>query len=329
MTARTGSASGNGVRSGAQALMLLADPLNVFVLGSLTTGPKRQAELRHKSPSLAQSTLRAHLGDLERIGAVARCRRNAVHGSPEFGLAESGSELLVVASTLEDWLAGAEHPLTLGSDAAKAAIRALAEGWSNSMIRALAARPLSLTELDEVIAGFNYPSLGRRLTAMRLAGQVEATSRDSHGTPYAVTTWLRRGMAPLAAAARWEHRHLPPGASPIKRIDAEAALLLALPLVHLDHDLSGSCRLAVQLSDRGRHSLAGVVAGVRLGRIASCATRLEGYPDAWVCGPPSAWLAGLIDGDVDRLELGGDGTLARSLLEGLHRALFEVRAGQR
>ncbi len=42
------------------------------------------------------------------------------------------------------------------------------------MLRALAAGSLSLTELDRLIGALSYPSLERRLVAMRLAGLVGA-----------------------------------------------------------------------------------------------------------------------------------------------------------
>ena len=42
------------------------------------------------------------------------------------------------------------------------------------MMRALAARPLSLTELDSLISDLSYPALERRLSSMRIAGLVEA-----------------------------------------------------------------------------------------------------------------------------------------------------------
>ena len=42
------------------------------------------------------------------------------------------------------------------------------------MMRALAARPMSLTELDSGITELSYPALERRLSSMRIAGLVEA-----------------------------------------------------------------------------------------------------------------------------------------------------------
>jgi hypothetical protein len=69
--------------------------------------------------------------------------------------------------------------------------------------------------------------------------------------------------------------------------------------------------------------LAGVVVGVENGRIASCTSRLQGTPDAWALGSATAWLEAIVDADTDRIEPGGDGRLARTLLDCLHRALFD------
>ena len=106
------------------------------------------------------------------------------------------------------------------------------------MLRALASGSLSLTELDGLIGALSYPSLERRLVAMRLAGLVEPVADAAKGIPYAVTGWLRQGVAPLAVAIRWERCYLPDDTEPIKRIDAETGLLLSAPMLRLDPDFS-------------------------------------------------------------------------------------------
>ncbi|HXS47363.1 MAG TPA: winged helix-turn-helix transcriptional regulator, partial [Solirubrobacterales bacterium] len=148
----TVNGSGNGARSGAQTLALLASPLNILILRALSEGPKRQTELRRVAGAPAQTTLRAHLQGLSEIDAIVKSRRNRFPGVLEFELTEAGRDLLSVTTALGRWLRCApEGPLELGSDAAKAAVKALADGWSTTMLRALAAGPLSLTELDHII----------------------------------------------------------------------------------------------------------------------------------------------------------------------------------
>lgn len=315
------------MRSGAQTLVLLADPLNALVLRELVTGPKRQVELRRAAASPAQTTLRAHLNELTTLGAIAKQRRNRFPGVLEFELTEAGHDLIAVIATLRRWLEAApEGGCGFATDGAKTAIKALAGGWSTTILRALAAGPRSLTELDRVIGFLSYPAIERRLGTMRLAGQVEARAADGKGTPYAVTHWLRKGVAPLAAAARWERRHRPLAAAPIGRIDTETAFLLAVPLLRLPADLSGSCRMAMEIPNGSRPHFAGVVVEVAAGKIQACTTRLQGNPDAWASGMATAWLTAMTEVDTDRLELGGDGRLARSLVVALHEALSDSGA---
>lgn len=323
MTANTVNGSGNGARSGAQTLILLVAPLNVLILRALGAGPKQQTELRRETGSPAQTTLRAQLKKLVEIGAIDKQRRNRFPGVLEYELTASGRGLLVVANALDRWLGQApEAPLRLDSGAAKAAIKALANGWSTTMLRTLAAKPLSLTELDRVIGSLSYPSLERRLAALRVTGQVEARESNGRGTPYAVTDWGREGVGPIVAAARWERRYMPGQTAPIGRIDAEAIFLLTVPLLSLASDLSGSCRMAVEIPGSDGRRLAGVIVGIEKGRVESCTSRLQGHPNAWALGSVTAWLEAIVDADTDRIEPGGDGRLARTLLECLHRALF-------
>lgn len=317
-------------RSGTRALALLGSPLNGTILRKLAAGPMRLVDLRRYCGSPAQTTLRAHLKGLESMGTVLKLRRNSFPGALEYQLTTAGTELLFVAGALERWLQSApQGPLSFGSNEAKAAIKALIEGWSSTMLRALAASPLSLTELDGVIGGLSYPSLERRLSTMRVAGQVEAYPGEGKGTPYVVTAWLRHGIAPLAAAARWERRHIPQDSSPITRVDTEAAFLLTLPLLQLPPDLTGSCRMGVEMTNGTDRRLAGAMAYVDRGKVASCSVRLEGNPDAWATGSTSAWLHAIVDSDPGHLQMGGDQRLARSLLDGLHGVLFGTGAQEK
>jgi DNA-binding HxlR family transcriptional regulator len=310
-------------RAGARALTLLATPLNGTILRSLSTEPKRLADLRRECGSPAQTTLRDHLRELEAVAALETRKERSFPGVLECELTSAGRELLFVAEVVEQWLAAApEGPLQLGSGQGKAAIKALVEGWSSTMLRGLAARPLSLTELSGIISTLSYPSLERRLAAMKVAGMVEPRPSNGRGTPYTVSPWLRRGVAPIAAATRWERRHLPRDSAPITRVDAEAGFLLALPLLRLPAELSGRCRMAVEMSNGKERRLAGAMADVDGGKVAGCSARLERDADAWATGSSGAWLRAVVDLDLDGLELGGDLRLARGLLDGLHEALF-------
>jgi DNA-binding HxlR family transcriptional regulator len=310
-------------RAGTCVLSLLAMPLNEGILGALAEGSQSLVRLRRLVGSPAESTLRLRLQNLIRIGAVGGTRQNGFAGSLNYELTGSGRELLQVADVLKAWLASApEGPLPLGGTAAKSAVRSLVAGWGTSMLRALAARPLSLTELDSLIGGLSYPSLERRLTTMRLAGHVEPVCNESGGQPYEVTDWLRHATAPLACAIRWEREHMSGDVRPAGNRDIDGFFLLALPLLCLPEDLAGECRLSVELPGSSEAPLAGVTVGVEKGRIESCVSRMDGDCATWASGSVPAWSRAVIDEDKSGLDFSGDLQLANDLVSGLHQALF-------
>lgn len=266
--------------------------------------------------------MRSYLRALMKAGVVER--EGTEDGTlGNYVLTAAGQDLLGVAGILASWLTHSPvTPMQLGGAEAKNAIQALVDGWSAGMIRALAARPMSLTELDSIITAVSYPALERRLTAMRLLGMVEATPSAGRSTPYMITPWLRAAVAPLAAATLWEHRHWSALAPPVARLDIEAAFLLALPLLRLPGGASGTCRLAVRIAKLSQtDGLVGVTADVRSGAVVSCVTALEGGAGAWAHGSPAAWISAIVDRDAHRLELGGEANFARGLVEELRREL--------
>lgn len=248
-----------------------------------------------------------------------------VEDGPVEMIMPSTDEVLFVRFVAEQWLRGAPGgALTLGSDEADAAILALTEGWSETLVHALASRPLTLTELGRTVGDLSRPALECRLTAMRDAGLVEARPTDAEGALYAATDWLRAGIAPLIAAARFEH-HIDPMSLPrIESLDVEAAFLLTLPLVELPTELSGLCRLVVELPRVEVILPAGAMARVEGGRVISCTPRLADEADAFATGPPTAWMDAVINPPASRVIPEGDEALVRALFEGLHDVLFGI-----
>jgi DNA-binding HxlR family transcriptional regulator len=241
-------------------------------------------------------------------------------------LTDAGRGILGVADLLESWLSRApQGPVAFGSEPAKGAIRALVAGWGSTILRALASRPLSLTELDSVIPDLSYPALERRLSAMRAARQVEAIpAADSQAKPYTVTAWTRQAVGPLVAAGRCECEHLAEATEPLTRIDIEAAFLLAVPLVELPASASGSFLLAVGNTggDESVERLTGVDVRVEGGEVVSCVSRLEPEPVTWATGTVDDWARTILDGRVEGLSLGGaDVELARTVVERMHVAV--------
>jgi DNA-binding HxlR family transcriptional regulator len=311
-------------RTGGQVLSLFSTALHGLVLRALADGPMRLSDLRKEVGGPPQTTLRGHLGNLIGMGALEKRSRDGKPNMVDNALTPTGMELLFVADVLERWLAGApDEALELESEAGKAAIKALISGWSSTMLRALAARPFSLTELDNLISAFTYPALERRLSAMHLAGLVAATESDGKGTPYAVTDWLRQGVAPLLAAARCERRHLPGETAPLTRIDIEALLLLAAPLVALPGRTTGVSQLIVENGEDASWR-AGVRVTIERGKVVGYSSKLEVSSPTSIRGSASGWFDGIVAGDSARLQIEGDRALGTAMVADLHRALFSA-----
>jgi hypothetical protein len=234
----------------------------------------------------------------------------------------AGRDLLFVSEVLERWLhecpAG---PLELGPDAASA-LSALLNGWASSVVHALAAKPSTIAEITEEIGVLGREAIEERVEEMLGAGLVVALRDEGDGERFGATEWLRRAIAPLAAAARQELRHPLEDTAPIAALDVQAAFLLTLPLLELAEELSGTCSLTAELEAGVAGSPTGVTALVERGRLLSCEVRLDGDADAWASAPASAWLDMVIDLDTALVSAGGDNRLADGLLRELHRALF-------
>ncbi len=317
------------VGAGGTVLSLIAGPLSVPILRAHLEGPLRLPDLSERIGGAGQTALRGQVGNLRGIGALERHVRGGMPYTVENELTDVGLGILEVADIAEVWLTRApQGPIALGSEPAKDGIRALVGGWESTMLRALAARPLSLTELSSVIGDFSYPSLERRLSAMRAARQVEPMPSDGGRVkPFGVTEWTRQAVAPLIAAGRCECIYLPDRTEALTSLDVEAAFLLAVPLVDLRVSRGGSCLLAVDTGktkiDRPVSRIAGVHVEVKKGAVVSCAARLAQEPGTWVLGTVDSWVEAILEEKHSCLSIGGEASsLARDLIAGLRETLF-------
>jgi DNA-binding HxlR family transcriptional regulator len=308
------------LRAGGTVLTLLSSWFNLEALRGLADQPQSLQDLMRRLGFPPRSTARLYLRTLTELGAVERHPRDEFPTSVDYEITTAGRSLLVVTETLQAWLnASPSGPKELGTTPAKSAIKAFAEGWGSNIVRALASRSLSLTELDTLIPRVSYPSLERRLTAMREAGLIAQRPSAGRANPYSVTPWLRRAVVPLAAAVGWERRFAAKSTPDLRRLDVEATFLLVTPLLDLPANLAGRCRLAVEVHDGTGPTFAGVLVSVEDGEPISVAPNLEGEADAWVSGNPLAWL-GELDGSLaGKLELGGRKRLADAIVTAIGR----------
>ncbi len=313
------------MRPGSFALSLLAAPLSLRILEALGEGPRSLKDLRQVAGAPSPTTMRKQLQSFTDLGIVLRRRQPEFPGVAEYELRPAGWELLEIREMLQDWLtASPQGPLSLGDVAAKNVVKALVEGWSSKIIRAIAVRPRTLTDLSLLIAGLNYPSLERRLSALRLCGLIEPRPCEGRGTPYGPSRWLRRACGPLTAAAQWERRHAAAEVAG-ERFDFESVFLLSILGSSLSGEASGRCRLGVELrNSSGEPVVAGVQLQVVDGEVRSAAES-EGETDASASGPSTAWGEALLSGRLDDLYLSGDCRLGREVVEGMHRELFGIQ----
>ncbi|HEY8808684.1 MAG TPA: hypothetical protein VIM28_01565 [Solirubrobacterales bacterium] len=276
------------MRAGAQVLMMATDPIN---RGILRTALEHPVEVE---PGRA------------------------------FRVSSGGREALFVAFVVERWLQNAPHgPVAIDGPDAEGTVAALAEGWSATVVHMLAREPMTLPELDTAIEDLRRRALKRHLEAMQRAGQIEALAESGEAI-YALTDWARSGIAPLIASARLERRNPMEGMAPIDALDVDAGFRLSLPLLTLPRELSGMCRLGLNLDEDERSAMTGVTARIEEGRVVACHDGLDIEANAWAASTAADWLDTVIEPDAKRVRTGGDRWLAAALLDSLHKTLFGV-----
>lgn len=240
---------------------------------------------------------------------------------PEPRATAADGEFLFVAGTIADWLR--RRPgggLDLDEEAVPPLL-ALVGGWASATLHALAAEPFTVAEAQKRVGTLPVDTVGARIEAMHDGGLLEALPRGSEPC-YAVTDWARHGIAPLAAAARMEMRYPPGDTAPIAVADVEAGFRLALPLLRLPVDASGSCALATALDPEVCDGPVGVTARIEEGRVVAVEPGLAADVDARAEASAENWLNTVMEPATGHVELSGDGRLAVLLLDGLHETLF-------
>lgn len=310
--------------AGGTALSLASSSFYLEVLRTLAEESQSLRELMRRLGFPPRSTMRQHLRTLTELDAVKRLPRSEFPASVDYEITAAGRSLIGVAETLQAWLdRSPAGSMELDGPAAKSAIKALVEGWRSNLVHILAMRPLALTELNRLIPRISYPSLERRLTAMRQVDLLEVRSGKGRTSPYEVTDWLRRAAVPVVAAMRWEWRCAPQETARLRRLDIEALFLLAMPLVRLEEPMSGRCKLRVQTHNGASPAFAGVLVSLKQGEVTDCAPNLDGEAEAWAVGRPLDWLRELSDATGTELAFGGEEELARKLAAGLRCTVNE------
>lgn len=247
-----------------------------------------------------------------------------------YRVSPGGREVLYVAFVVEQWLQRAPRgALVFNSGDADNAVTALADGWSATVVHMLAREPMTFAELEVAIKDgaaeeLTREELARLVKTMRRSEQIVALPGAAGEPMYALTDWLRAGIAPLIASARLERRNPMEGMSPIDELDVEAGFRMALELVELPPQLSGTCRLGFNLDDEEGQPMTGVTAQIDQGRAVACRRELDIEADAWAAASAIDWLDTVIEPDTKKVRTGGNAWLTKALVEGFHRTLFGI-----
>ena len=248
-----------------------------------------------------------------------------------YRVSDGGREMLYVAFVVEQWLQKApEGALVFDSGDADSAVTALAEGWSATVVHMLAREPMTFAELEVAIKDgaaeqLSHEELRRLLETMQRCAQVIAMPGGGNEPIYAMTDWLRAGLAPLIASARLERRNPLEGMQPIDELDVEAGFRMALELVELPHQLTGTCKLGFNLDDAEEKPMTGVTARIEQGLAVACEAGLNQPADAWASASATNWLDTVIEPKTKKVRTGGDAWLTKALVEGFHKTLFGIR----
>jgi DNA-binding HxlR family transcriptional regulator len=237
---------------------------------------------------------------------------------------ERGREGIFVGTIAEYWLGrrtDGHFPAFAGKEG-QATLAALIDGWDQGVLHALATGPATFGQLLAAVPRRARRGLRDTVARMRATDLlVERGDEAGAEVRYGPTDWLRGGVAAILAAVRFELREPIAGRRRATAADAEAALLLALPLARLAPDAGGACVLEATVAAQNGDAAATAAARVEDGRVAAVERGAAEHSDAHIGGP----LFDLLDAVIDRrfdLSVTGDDRLARGLVMALNQALY-------
>jgi DNA-binding HxlR family transcriptional regulator len=305
----------HGLRAGVLALLVLSDSLNLAALRQLGGGPLTAAELLGTLRA-SRATRFKRLRTLEELGLIVREKHSGWPPPTYCRLSDAGHSLLAVAEHFEAWLACRQRRVGSGELERSRTIKALASGLGSTLVRWLAERPRSTTELEALTPReISHHDIKRALHALSDVGLAEPLPRrKGRRHPYALTAKGREAAAPIAAALHWE-RDLHADPDPAwEGLAAETLLYLAAPLALVPVEFEGTCAMSIDEHDAVSITVSG-------GRLLARALAPGEAVEAEVRGSGSSWLTMLVSGRPGELELTGDANLIAVLTLSLHQAI--------
>lgn len=308
----------------ADVLRLLSGGATGEILMALGEGPLRTKNLTERVPGYAPRTIYRYAGKLAELEVVEREEEPGVPSKVVHTLTDPcGSALYEVVNRYAD---AAMTRLPDGRIDAHswASLGLLADLWESGMIDELACNPRSPTELAQGRHGFSYHQVNRRAGLFKVGGFLSEWAGPGRRRCYALTDKTRRAMGLITGIARWRHHHVV--AEDEEGMTCEemtTTLKTSLPLVRLPEH-TGKC-LKVQVAEEdkspGSEDEAIWAEVEEDGATQSCADP-SSYVDAWGCGKIAAWIPAILEGDSQRVLVGGEERLISDCLARLHQVLW-------
>ncbi len=314
-----------GHASVAGLLRLFGGGASGSILLALGDGPLRTKDLTFRVPGYTPRTVYRYVSRLTGIGALEREEEPGVPSKVVHSLTDPcGTDLHDVirdyaraSALLESLPDGRVVPHSWGS------LTLLADLWESGMFEQLNLGPCTATQLARADHDFSFHQVTRRANLFLIGGMIRESETESRRRHYELTHEARNATAVIAGLGRWRERYaVAPGEFGLTTAEVADLVCAALPLVTLPEHEGKTLRLVVAPPDRNREGetvWAEVGAG---GGVAPCSK-----PDAvegWGRGKVKDWTKALL-GACSKVRTGGDGSLVRDCVRGMHEALWTPR----
>ncbi len=310
--------------STAEVLRLLGSGATGAILMALGEGPLRTKNLTERVPGYAPRTIYRYAGKLAELDVIDREEEPGVPSKVVHVLSDPcGAELYTLVNRFAD------ASLTRLPDGridahAWTSLGLLADLWEAGLVEELSCGPQSPTELARGSHGLSYHQVNRRAGLFKTAGLVSQLEAPGRRRCYGLTEKTRRKMGLIAGIARWRHRHVVAGDEEGMTVaEMATALRVALPLAQLPKHRGKCLRLSVLGEDEpgggeGEEVWVEIEAD---GTVHSCAGP-PAAPDGWGRAKVKTWIPAILDGDSQKIFVGGDERVVTDSLAGLHDALW-------
>jgi DNA-binding HxlR family transcriptional regulator len=308
----------------ADVLRLLSAGATGAILMALGEGPLRTKNLTERVPGYAPRTIYRYAGKLAELEVVEREEEPGVPSKVVHTLTDPcGSELYELVNRF------ANASLTRLPDGridahAWAALGLLADLWESGMVEELSCNPRSPTELARGRHELSYHQVNRRAGLFTTAGLLCEQPGPGRRRCYALTEKTRRKMGLIAGIGRWRHHHvIAEDEEGMTRSEMVTALRTALPLVKVPQHAGKCLKLDVLSADeaQGEEGDALWAEVEEDGTLHSCGDPTPDV-DGWGRGKIETWIPTILDGDSQRVLLGGDEKLVGDCLAKLHEVLW-------